>query len=152
MPKNPPDNMPRITAMIYYEDVAGALDWLTRAFGFRERLRMPGPDGSIMHAEMELADGVIMLGRPEETYRNPNRLGGVTQSLYVYVDDVDEHFRRAKAAGATIHSELKDEFWGDRLYGAADPEGHHWHFAQCVREVSPEEMREHMQQPAQQPA
>jgi PhnB protein len=107
MPKNPPDNMPRITAMIYYEDVAGALDWLTRAFGFRERLRMPGPDGSIMHAEMELADGVIMLGRPEETYRNPNRLGGVTQSLYVYVDDVDDHFQRARESGATIHSPVR---------------------------------------------
>ena len=152
MPKNPPDDMPRITTMLYYENVAAALDWLAKAFGFRERMRMPGPDGSIMHAEMALADGVIMLGRPDGAYRNPKRLDGVTQSLYVYVDDVNEHFRRARAAGAAIHSEPKDEFWGDRLYGAEDPEGHHWYFAQHVREVSPEEMREHMQQMAQTPA
>ena len=152
MPKNPPENMPRITPYLYYEDLAAALDWLARAFGFRERLRMPGPDGSVAHAEMELADGVIMLGRPDPGYRNPNRLGGVTVSLYVYVDDVDEHFRRAKAAGATVVQEPKEEFWGDRFYGVKDPEGHHWYFAQCVRDVSPEEMMEHMQQPAQQPA
>jgi uncharacterized glyoxalase superfamily protein PhnB len=148
MPKNPPEDMPRITASIYYEDVAAALDWLAKAFGFRERMRMPGLDGSIMHAEMELADGVIMLGRPNEAYRNPKRLGGVTQSLYVYVDDVDDHFRRARAAGATITQEPKDEFWGDRQYGAEDPEGHHWYFAQHVRDVSPEELEEAMKQPA----
>jgi PhnB protein len=114
---------------------------------------MPGPDGSVSHAEMELADGVVMLGLPEGEYRNPKRLGGiVTQSLYVYVDDVDGHFQRAKAAGATIIREPKDQFWGDRDYGAEDPEGHQWYFSQHVRDVSPEEINEAMQQMAQQPA
>jgi PhnB protein len=148
MPKNPPDHMPRITTYLYYEDVAAALDWLAKAFGFRERLRMPGPGGTIAHAEMELADGVIMQGRPDEAYRNPKRLGGVTQSMYVYVDDVDEHFRRARGAGAVILAEPKDQLYGDRNYGAEDLEGHHWYFAQHVRDVAPEELK----QPAAPPA
>ena len=152
MPKNPPENMPRITPAISYEDVAVALDWLSRAFGFRERMRIPGPDGSIMHAEMELADGVIMLGHPGPDYRNPKRLGGATVGLYVYVDDVDEHFRRARDAGATIHSEPKDEFWGDRFYSAEDPEGHQWMFGTHIRDVTEHEIREHLREMAQQPA
>ena len=140
MPKNPPDNMPRISAYLLYEDVAGALDWLVRAFGFRERMRMPGTDGKIMHAEMELADGVIMMGNPGTDYRNPRQLGHVTQHLYVYVDDVDAHYERARQAGATILAEPEDQFYGDRRYGAEDPEGHQWYFAQHVRDVAPEDM------------
>ena len=129
MPSNPPEHMPRITAYLYYQDVAAALDWLTRAFGFHERMRTPGAEGRIVHAEMELADGVIMLGCPGPEYRNPKRLGQVTQSLYVYVDDVDKHFRRAKEAGARILEEPADQFYGDRRYGAEDAEGHLWYFA-----------------------
>jgi uncharacterized glyoxalase superfamily protein PhnB len=132
VPANPPDNMPRISPYLYYEDVAGALAWLARAFGLRERLRMPGPDGRITHAEMELADGVVMLGRPGDDYRNPEHLGAATQSLYVYVDDVDKHFRHAKQA---------EQFYGDRRYGAVDLEGHQWYFAQHVRDVAPEDMK-----------
>lgn len=141
MPANPPKNMPRITPYLLYEDVASALDWLTKAFGFRERMRLPGPDGKITHAEMELADGVIMMGCPGPNYQNPKRLGHVTQNLYVYVDDVDKHFELARKAGATILAEPKDQFYGDRHYGAADPEGHHWYFAQHVRDVAPEDMK-----------
>lgn len=79
MVKNPPENMPRITPCLYYEDVASVLGWLTRAFGFCERMRMPGPDGRVMHAEVELADRVVMRGHPGADYRNPKRLGHHTQ-------------------------------------------------------------------------
>jgi len=140
MPANPPENMPRITPYLLYEDVAKAVDWLSQAFGFRERMRLPGPDGTVSHAEIELEDGVVMLGCPGADYRNPNRLGGVTQSIYVYVDDVDKHFERAERAGAVILAEPEDQFYGDRRYGAEDPEGHHWYFAQHVRDVAPEDM------------
>jgi uncharacterized glyoxalase superfamily protein PhnB len=133
--------MPRITPYLYYENVAAALSWLGKAFGFHERMRMPGPEGNIMHAEMELADGVIMMGRPGPDYRNPKRVGGVTQSLYVYVDDVDKHFIRAREAGAKILAEPADQFYGDRRYGAEDLEGHHWYFAQHVRDIAPEDMK-----------
>lgn len=140
MPANPPENTPRITPYLLYQDVATALAFLSRAFGFRERMRMPMPDGSIGHAEMELADGVIMLGCPGASYRNPKKLGGVTQNIYVYVDDVDKHFERAKRAGAKILAEPADQFYGDRRYGAVDPEGHEWYFATHVRDVAPEDM------------
>jgi PhnB protein len=94
-----------------------------------------------MHAEMELADGVIMLGRPGPDYKNPKHLGHLTQSLYVYVDDVDKHFERARTAGARIINPPEDQFYGDRRYAAEDPEGHQWYFAQCVRDVAPEDLK-----------
>lgn len=141
MPKNPPENMPRITPYLHYEDVGAALGWLARAFGFRERMRLIGPNGAIAHAEMERDDGVIMMGNPGPQYRNPKRLGQVTQTLYVYVDDVDKHFAHASQAGARITEEPADQFYGDRRYAAEDPEGHVWYFAQHVRDVAPEDMK-----------
>jgi uncharacterized glyoxalase superfamily protein PhnB len=143
MPKNPPENTPRISPYLYYEDAARAIDWLVRAFGLRERMRIAGPDGAVQHAELECADGLVMLGCPGPDYRNPKRLGQTTQSLYVYVDDVDKHFRNAKEAGAKILEEPKDQFYGDRRYGCEDPEGHHWFFAQHIRDVAPEDMKPH---------
>ena len=141
MPANPPEGMPRITPYLLYEDVDGALDWLTRAFGFRERMRIPGADGKSSHAEMEYEDGIVMMGCPGPQYQNPKRVGQVTQNLYVYVDDVDKHFEKAKKEGATILEEPKDQFYGDRRYGAVDLEGHHWYFAQHVRDVALEDMK-----------
>ena len=94
----------------------------------------------VVHAEMEFEDGVVMMGCPGDDYRNPNHLGGATQSLYVYVDDVDKHCERARRAGAEIFAEPEDQFYGDRRYGARDPEGHEWYFAQHVRDVPPEEL------------
>jgi PhnB protein len=141
MPKNPPEDMPRITPYLLYEDVGSALDWLAQAVGFHERMRLPGPDGKITHAEMELADGVVMMGNPGPEYRNPRRLGQVTQSIYVYVEDVDKHFEHARGAGATILAEPEDQFYGDRRYSAVDLEGHEWHFAQHVRDVAPEDLK-----------
>jgi PhnB protein len=141
MAEKEPENTQRITPYLYYEDVAGALDWLSRAFGFREQNRMSGADGTVAHGAMALGDAVIMMGHPGPDYENPKRLGHVTQSLYVVVDDVDKHFEQAKDAGARIIEEPKDQFYGDRRYGAEDPEGHHWYFAQHVRDVAPDEMK-----------
>jgi PhnB protein len=120
---------------------SAALAWLARAFGFRARMRLPGPGGTIRHAEMELADGVIMLGCPGPDYRNPRQLGRLSQSLYVNVDDVDEPFEHAKRAGARIHEEPADRFYGDRRYAAEDPEGHRWYFARHVRDVAPADLK-----------
>lgn len=143
MPTNPPENMPRITPYLLYEDVSAALDWLSEAFGLTERLRIPDETGKVTHAEMQLADGVVMLGCPGPDYRNPAKLGHVTQFVYIYVDDVDAHYEHAKAAGGRILKEPEDQFYGDRTYAAADPEGHQWFFGQHVRDVSPEEMKAH---------
>ena len=123
---------PRITPYLYYEDVDTALSWLAGVFGFRERLRLTGQDGVITHAEMVFADGVIMMGHPGREYRNPKRLGMVTQSISVYVDDVDKHFDQARMAGAVILAEPEDQFYGERRYSAEDLEGHHWFFTQPI--------------------
>jgi PhnB protein len=143
MPQNPPKGYQRICPYLYYEDAAAAVDWITRAFGFTERLRMPGPGGRVAHAEVELGDGVLMLGEPMgDDFKSPKALGVSTSSVYVYVDDVDAHCARAKDAGAEIIREPEDQFYGDRMYGAKDLEGHEWFFGQHVRDVSPEELQQ----------
>jgi PhnB protein len=141
MPQNPPEGYPRVTPYLLYKDSDAAIDFLTSAFGFTEKYRMSGPDGKTNHAELELEGGLVMLGTPGDDYKNPTELGGRTQTTYIYVDDVDGHFDHAKAAGAKIERELQDQFYGDRTYGAHDPEGHSWSFATRVRDVSPEEMQ-----------
>jgi uncharacterized glyoxalase superfamily protein PhnB len=143
MSKTPPNGMSRINPNVFYDDPAAALEWLEKAFAFEVRSSMPGPDGGIIHAEMQSDDGVIMMSPSAQTpeWSSPASLGGnVTMSLYVYVDDVDAHCTRARSAGARILSEPEDMFWGDRTYVAADPEGHRWTFAQWVRDVAPEDM------------
>jgi PhnB protein len=139
MPQNPPEGHPRISPYLLYEDVAGALDFLSRAFGFSERFRFADPQDDVTHAEMVLADGLIMMGDPGPDYESPKRAGRLGSQVHVYVDDVDAHFEHAKAAGATIVSELHEPGYGDRRYDAEDPEGNRWSFAQHIRDVPPEE-------------
>ena len=144
MPANPPTNMPRIAPNIFYDDLGSALEWLAKAFGFETRMSMPGPDGTIMHAEMQVADSAVMMSptSAHAAFKSPKSLGGsVTQGLYVYVDDVDAHCARARAAGGKIEAELEDMFWGDRTYVVEDLEGHRWTFAQHTRDVAPEDMK-----------
>lgn len=128
-----------IIPYLLYADVDAALEFLARAFGFEERLRYTGAAGYVNHAEMRLGDGIIFLGDPGDDYRNPKQLGQRTVLINVYVEDVDKHYERARAAGTEILEEPADQEYGERRYAAADPEGHHWFFAQVVREVAPEE-------------
>jgi uncharacterized glyoxalase superfamily protein PhnB len=130
-----------ITPYLLYEDCDAALDFLHRMFGFEETLRSIAPDGKrVWHAEMSLGDAIIFMGDPGDDYKNPRHLGGETASFYVYMDeDVDAHYERAKTAGAEITEEPTDQSYGDRRYGAKDPEGQRWFFANKVREVPPEE-------------
>jgi PhnB protein len=146
MPQNPPEGTPAVMPYLHYEDATAALEFLTGAFGFRERFRMDDESGRVTHAEVETGDkGVVMLGAPGEGFKNPKNLGAkATASIYVYVDDVDAHYARAKEAGATILREPQDQFYGDRNYGVADPEGHEWYFGTHVRDVSEEEMQSAM--------
>lgn len=137
MPQNPPANMPRITPNVFYDDLGAALEWLSKAFGFETRMSIPGEDGKPMHAEMQVYDSAIMMAptAAQESWKSPDSIGGaVTISLYIYVDDVDAHHAKAKAAGAEIVSEPETMFWGDRTYVARDLAGHRWTFAQAVKE------------------
>jgi uncharacterized glyoxalase superfamily protein PhnB len=133
--------MSQIIPMLAYEDGPGALDWLSRAFGFSERARMLDDEGRLAHGEMELDGGVIMLATPTPDYQSPKRhratcaaaqawstVPWVVDGALVYVDDVDAHYERAQAAGATILSEPEDSGHG-RIYRAEDVEGHRWMFS-----------------------
>jgi len=142
-----PSDWPRISSSIHYRRPAAAIDWLCEAFGFEVRLRIDGADGEIVHSELSFGEGLIMVGgegawnnNPERSFaRSPRSVGGAnTQSLMVYVDDVDAHCERARAAGAVILTEPKDvdygeEYWSDRGYSCEDVEGHTWYFAQRLR-------------------
>jgi uncharacterized glyoxalase superfamily protein PhnB len=135
-----PDDSPQLCPILLYEDVAAAIDWLSNIFGFEEDgMRYTGTDGKVNHASMSLGKASIMLGWPGPGYRNPKSLAQATQILYVYVEDIDKHYERAKSAGATIFQEPADQFYGDRRYGATDLEGHQWYFASRIRELSEEE-------------
>ena len=137
MPRNPPPGYTRIVPYLLYEDTAAALDWLAKAFGFRERFRHP-VGGRIDHAEMEFAGGLIMLATPGTDHRSPRRLRQAKVVIHVYVDDVRAHFERAKAAGATIVREPTEKPYGTIQYAAEDPEGHLWLFSEQVREPEAE--------------
>jgi len=128
-----------VTPYLLYGECDQALDFLSRAFGFEEVLRYTGAEGYVNHAEMRVGDGNIYMGDPGDQYRNPKQTGHESVGIYVLVDDVDDHYERAKAAGAEITEELTDQDYGDRRYSARDPEGHHWYFAQHIKQVEPEE-------------
>ena len=128
-----------VTPCLLYEDVATALEFLSRAFDFTETLRYDDPAGYVSHAEMRHGDSVIMLGDPGPSYRGPIRLGATTVQLHVQVDDVDALCARARKAGAQITRELEDQPYGERNFSATDPEGHVWTFGQTLREVPAEE-------------
>jgi uncharacterized glyoxalase superfamily protein PhnB len=134
------DKYPAVIPMVAYEDGVAAMDWLSLAFGFRERARMVGENGLLSHGEMEAGEGMIMLATPSPRYQGPKRhreeceaarrwseVPFVIDGVLVYVDDVAAHFERARDAGATILSEVESGGPGKR-YRAEDLEGHRWMF------------------------
>lgn len=129
---------PTTTAGIYptltYDDAPAAIEFLCRAFGFTRRLIVPGPNNTVRHSELSLGSGVIMVSspKPDQGRVGPRGLAGVPAGLCVHVDDPDAHLARARAAGAEIVQELKDEDYGSRGYMAKDPEGISWYFATYV--------------------
>lgn len=125
----------RIYPRLAYEDEAAAVDWLTNVFGFAERERKTNDDGSAL-VWLELDGAAVMVGPVGHGLRSPRDLGGVSHKVNCYVDDVDAHYARAVAGGATIDRELENMPWGDRRYETIDPEGHRWHFAQLAGEPS----------------
>lgn len=137
---DPNRSTPSVVPMISYEDGIAALEWLRRAFGFREIARHTAPDGRLSHGEMEAGAGLIMLSSPTPDYRSPKRhrevceqarkwstVPWIIDGVLVYVDDLDRHFARAKAAGARILSDIEEGPPG-RRYRVEDLEGHRWFF------------------------
>jgi PhnB protein len=123
-----------------------ALAFYARAFGAKEVTRMPRPDGGIGHAEIQLGDSKIMLAdeAPKQDAYGPNHYGGSPITLHVYLPDVNATTQQAASAGAKIVRPLADQFYGDRTAGLEDPFGHKWYLSTHVRDVSMEEMQQHM--------
>ncbi len=123
-----------------------AIDFYARAFNAKEVMRMPGPEGRITHAEIQLGDSRIMLAdeSPSIDAYGPDHFKGSPITLMVYVPDVDATTKQAAAAGATIVRPIADQFYGDRTAGLKDPFGHVWYLATHIRDVSKEEMEQHM--------
>ena len=122
----------RIFPFLYVDDVRAYMTFLDQAFGFVQRSYHVDPDDSDhVHAEMALNDAVVMIGKatPKFGTASPRIADAAVAGVYAYVDDVDAHLRRARQAGATISHEMEDKPWGDRMYGARDPEGYEWYFA-----------------------
>lgn len=139
-----PEGYHTLTPYLAVEDASRAIDFYKRAFGAEEVVRMPGPDGKIGHAELQVGDSKLMLSDPfpQSNVRPPSERGGPTASVFMYVEDADATFEQAKSAGATVVMELEDMFWGDRFGTLADPFGHVWSLATHKEDLSPEEMAE----------
>ena|SRR5438093_9057285 len=122
----------RVTPYLLYEDGEAAIEFVTRAFGFREVDRSIGAAGGL-HAELEVepGGGRVYVGQPPSGFRNPAAVGRASH-VHILVDDADAHYERAKAAGARIIEEPNDLPFGHRRYGCADPQGHEWYFAQPI--------------------
>ncbi len=116
-----------------YRDAPAAVEWLCAAFGFEKHLVVPGEGRTIAHAQLGLGGGMVMLGSAVESEFNrlmkqPDEAGGATQGIYVVVADPDAIYARAKAAGASIEIDIRDESYGGRGFTCRDPEGHVWSF------------------------
>jgi len=122
-----------IIPCLRYRDAPAAIEWLCRAFGFEKRLVVPGENGTIAHAQLTWAGGMLMVGSTDHQSEfgrlivQPADVGErETQACSVTVPDADTHYARAKAAGARIIMEIRDNDFGGRGYACRDPEGHHW--------------------------
>jgi PhnB protein len=143
-----PDRYRRVTPALVVRGGVKAIEYYAEIFGATERLRFPGPDGTIAHAEIEIGDSVIIV-EDESPYMGttappPGGVDGTPTFQYVYVDDVDAVVERAVKLGATLKRPPQDQFYGDRDSFIVDPFGHAWTIASHVEDVAPDEMMRRM--------
>lgn len=140
-----PDGYHSVTPHLVLNDAPKAIEFYTKAFGAVEMGRMPGPDGRIMHAQIQIGTSPVFLADDCSDWGGPPSalaLGNTPVCLHLYVEDVDAVFGRAVAAGATVSMPVQDMFWGDRYGKLIDPFGHHWSLASHKEDLTPEQMRE----------
>jgi len=142
-----PEGYGAVTPYLIVEGAAKAIDFYKKALGATERMRMPGPDGKIGHAELQIGGSNIMLAdeNAEMGTRSPKSVGGASVGLVLYVENVDKTVEKAVAAGAKIKAKVDDKFYGDRMGTIEDPFGHLWHVGTHIEDVSPEEMKRRME-------
>lgn len=142
--KNPiPEGHHTVTPQLTCDNAAQAIAWYVKAFGAKEVTRAVGPDGKVMHAEVRIGDSPIMLNDTMGS-KGPGAFGGSPASLWVYVDDCDALYNRAKSAGAKVAEgpmgQMQDQFWGDRAGTLIDPEGYRWTIATHKEDLTPQEL------------
>ena len=141
-----PENFHTITPNLVVRDAAGAINFYKKVFHAIETVRMPGPNNKIMHAELKIGDSMIFIvdtmTDKAPAVSTPTHF--IPQYLHLYVEDVDDTFKRAVEAGAKVDMPLEDQFWGDRYGKFTDPFGQQWSVASHVEDVAPEEMKRRM--------
>jgi PhnB protein len=137
-----PDGYHSVTPYLVVRNAPAAIDFYKKTLGATEIMRIPGPGGRIMHAELKIGTSIVMLSEemPEMGSRSPQSFNGSPVSLFVYCEDVDKVYGAAIAAGATSKMPVADMFWGDRWGALVDPFGHEWQIATHKEDLTPEEM------------
>jgi len=147
-PKPIPDTYRRVTPCLVVQGGAKALEFYAEVFGATERMRFPGPGGTVAHAEIQIGDSVVIIEDevPEQGSKAPppGGVAGSPSSLFIYVEHVDEVVARAVELGAILKRPPQDQFYGDRDGHVVDPFGHGWTIATHVEDVAPEEMARRM--------
>jgi PhnB protein len=147
-PNSIPDNYRRVTPCLVVQGAAKAVEFYAEVFGASERMRFPGPDGTVAHAEIQIGDAVVIVEDedPQRGTKAPpaGGLSGTPVFQFIYVEDVDAVVARAVELGATMQRAPEDQFYGDRDGFIVDPFGHGWTIATHVEDVSPEEMMRRM--------
>lgn len=154
MAVNPiPEGYHTVTPYLIVTGATAALEFYVKAFGATELMRLPGPDGKVMHAEFKIGDSPIMLADecPEMNAKSPQSYGGSPVSILLYVEDVDTLFKQALDAGSKEMRPVQDQFYGDRMGTLEDPFGHTWTLATHIEDVTPEEITQRMQSAGGQP-
>lgn len=138
-----PDGYHTVTPYMMHKDSARAIDFYKKAFGAEEIMRMPGPDGKLMHAEIKIGDSVMMLSDQAEQCpsKAPDPEQGTSTSFFLYVEDIDASFKVAVDAGCKSTMEPTDMFWGDRFGTVRDPFGYDWSLATHKEDLTPEEIQ-----------
>lgn len=141
-----PDGYHSVTPYLIVKGAGRAIDFYRKAFGAAEVMRFPGPNNTVMHAEIQIGDSRIMLAdeSADGPYRSPQTVGGTPVSLMIYVDDVDKTFNQALSAGAKETRAVQDQFYGDRSGNLIDPFGHLWTIATHKEDLSMQEIQQRM--------
>ena len=139
-----PDGMRTLTPELFCARAADAIEFYKKAFGAVEVMRLAGPDGKLMHSEIQIGDSLLWIMDEMKGASGPMALKGSPVNIHMQVEDVDAVVKKAVAAGAKITMPLADQIWGDRYAKLDDPFGHHWSVATHVRDVSPEDMKKAM--------